>query len=134
MAYPLPANLPDEFVFNVAFDVRRPFTSTSSPIDEGSGTLLDAFPCGAQRGSSGGVYTHILICNPNINIVDGCSRLATGQSFQYTDGDQVRVYTYFGYIKFVVVWVAYIPSGSVGQSEFSGYKVVYLHRDANVIV
>lgn len=134
MAYPLPANLPDDFVFNVGFEVIRPFNSGSSPHDSGSGTLLDAVPCGHQQGTSSLNHTHILVCNPNIKIVDGVSRQSSGNALLYTDGDEIRVTTYFGYIRFVVVFVSYIPSGSGGESEFSGYKVVYLMRHENVHV
>lgn len=134
VAYPLPANLPDNYTFNVAFEVFRPFGSGSSALDSGSGTLLDNIPCGSPGHGGWLNSTHILVCNPNVKVIDGCSRSSGGNSILYTDGDEIRAYTYFGYIRFVVVWVSYIPDGSVGETEYSGYKVVYLMRVANVHV
>lgn len=131
-AFPLPENLPDNYVFNVEFSVRYPFGGSTVVESGTSGTLIDSLTCGRSSLGNSLVYSHLLVCNPGVDVRDKIVRNPGGNSWIYSDGDEVRVLAYFGYIRFVVVWVAYIPDGSSGVSPFSGYKLVYLMRVENV--
>lgn len=133
MPAPPIANIPPEYVGNCSFEVFRPFGS-SSPFGLSTGTLIDGFACGVIASPDLYSYTHVLYVDPETNIRDGMSRLGSGNSLLYTDGDEVRAYNYEGYTRFVVVWVSIIRDATVGPDAPSGYKAVYLMRHENVIL
>lgn len=130
--YPI-ANIPEEYINNCKFEVYRPFGS-SSAFGLETGTLIDAFACGEIMPAGLYRYTHVLYTGPSCNIRDGMSRLGSGNQLLYTDGDEVRAFNHQGYTRFVVVYVAIVPDGTVTPDSPSGYKAVYMMRHEVVIL
>jgi hypothetical protein len=104
------------------FDVYRPF-GAASPLGTGhAGRLASAFREGRPPVSGQQHFTHVLDCQPEVDVRDGCSRSVGADAILYGDGDEVRIPDAAG-SRYVVVWVDVVNRGTA-----RAFKRVWLMR------
>jgi hypothetical protein len=105
-------------------DIYRPFGAGGAPTYANvQCRLVGDFARGRAATGSGPDWTHYLVVNPEVDIVDGCSRLGGAFTLSYSDGDEVRVPAGTANPRFVVVWVETVDAGTPRE-----FKRAYLIR------
>jgi hypothetical protein len=90
--------------------------------------LLDAQDDGRRHIATTGVqlqWSHVVECDHDVDIRDGCTRAAGSNDLTYADGDEVRIPDASG-TRFVVVWVTPVNRGS----ELAFKRIYLLRHDA----
>lgn len=70
-------------------------------------------------------WTHYLMLQPGVDVLDGTTRTMGTDILNYADGDEIRVPTGASTPRFVVVWVETVDKGTTRE-----YKRAFLMRHA----
>lgn len=69
-------------------------------------------------------WTHYLVLDSAVDVLDGCTRTAGSPLIVYADGDEVRVPAGATSPRYIVVWVELVDQGTPRE-----FKRAYLARD-----
>jgi len=87
--------------------IYRPLGSVDPIADDIPCRLVPNLYCGRGGASGGGylIWTHWVDFETDVDVRDGCGRVAAGNLITYADGDEVRISFNGRVYSFVVVWV-----------------------------